>query len=218
MLTSFPFGKKLHLIHSNFTRLSHIRFIFCLYWWPPETEMCLAMQRRHWRSNLSVGSFLKQSPDKRLHGKGVSALQFTESRISDKHTETPEVKDNQCKTTREEIIKSIYLKKRDKKSLVVQLVTVFSHWCFYTYHKPLRWLAMKGILRHGAENSLHQWHQFKKPQIQKTFSSQLQFIPYKDSITEYLKKKLYSSIFSLVVVCMVSSTTSQQSVLSAGVN
>lgn len=63
----------------------------------------------------SVGSFLKQSPDKRLHGKGVSMLQITESRISDKYTETPEVKDNQCKTTREEIIKSIYLKKRDKK-------------------------------------------------------------------------------------------------------
>lgn len=63
----------------------------------------------------SVGSFLKQSPDKRLHGKGVSMLQITESRISDKQAETPEVKDNQCKTTREEIIKSIYLKKRDKK-------------------------------------------------------------------------------------------------------
>lgn len=42
-------------------------------------------------------------------------LQITESRISDKQAETPEVKDNQCKTTREEIIKSIYLKKRDKK-------------------------------------------------------------------------------------------------------
>lgn len=177
------------------------------------------MQRRHWRSNLSVGSFLKQSPDKRLHGKGVSALQITESGISDKHTETPEVKDNQCKITREEIIKSIYLKKRDKKSLVVQLVTVFSHWCFYTYHKPLCWLPTKGIFRHRAENSLHQWHQFKKPQIQKTFP-----LSYKLYLTRTVSLSIWKRsstplfIFSLVVVCMVSSATSQQSVLSAGVN
>lgn len=177
------------------------------------------MQRRHWRSNLSVGSFLKQSPDKRLHGKGVSALQITESGISDKHTETPEVKDNQCKITREEIIKSIYLKKRDKKSLVVQLVTVFSHWCFYTYHKPLCWLPTKGIFRHRAENSLHQWHQFKKPQIQKTFP-----LSYKLYLTRTVSLSIWKRsstplfICYLAVVCMVCSTTSQQSVLSAGVN